>query len=223
MKKVKFSDKSKVILIPSRGEYAKHGLASDIWWGVEDYVYFKASARLEVMDLLDKYNGYVNILYVLCVIYFSGCRHILISFFFIFCEATYNALSRLFTSQTIKIMNHHRLHQMAYQLRHLLAIYLRVIYRVPSSSRIPEAQVILSTRRHNCEYQQTTTSMVKKTCHLPINLVCATLQINLSNPRTYFRQFRRAARGLPVIAYEIKLVSLRLLLSSRLKQYTLSL
>ena len=65
--------------------------------------------------------------------------------------------------------------------------------------------------------------MVKKTCHQPINLVCATLQINLSNPRTYFRQFRRAARGLPVIAYVIRLVSLRLLLSSHLKQYTLSL
>ena len=65
MKKVKFSDKSKVVLIPSRGEYAKHGLASDIWWGVEDYVYFKASARLEVMDLLDKYNGYV---FIICIV-----------------------------------------------------------------------------------------------------------------------------------------------------------
>lgn len=59
-KKVSFSEKSKVVLIPSRGEYKKHGLANEIWWGVEDYVYFKASARLEVMDLLEKYDGNIR-------------------------------------------------------------------------------------------------------------------------------------------------------------------
>ena len=54
---VKFCDNSKVVLIPSRDEYKKHGLASDIWWEPDDYNYFKASARLEVMDLLEKYGG----------------------------------------------------------------------------------------------------------------------------------------------------------------------
>lgn len=56
-KVVSFSEKSKVVLIPCRGEYEKHGLLSEIWWEPDDYAYFKASAHLEVMDLLDNYKG----------------------------------------------------------------------------------------------------------------------------------------------------------------------
>mmetsp|Transcript_22593 Transcript_22593/g.38260 ORF Transcript_22593/g.38260 Transcript_22593/m.38260 type:complete len:257 (+) Transcript_22593:116-886(+) len=59
-KGVKFSEKSKVVLIPSRGEYAKHDLLNDIWWNAEDYNYFKASARLEVLDLLDRFKGNIQ-------------------------------------------------------------------------------------------------------------------------------------------------------------------
>jgi hypothetical protein len=54
---VQFSDNSKVVLIPCRGEYEKHGLMPEIWWEPNDYSYFKASARLEVMDLLERYKG----------------------------------------------------------------------------------------------------------------------------------------------------------------------
>lgn len=54
---VKFSENSKVVLIPCREEYASHGLAGEIWWEANDYAFFKASARLEVMDLLDRHKG----------------------------------------------------------------------------------------------------------------------------------------------------------------------
>ena len=54
---VRFSDNSNVVLIPCRDEYKKHGLLHEIWWEPDDYTYFKASARLEVMDLLEKFGG----------------------------------------------------------------------------------------------------------------------------------------------------------------------
>eukprot|EP00603_Paraphysomonas_imperforata_P007730 CAMPEP_0114440168 /NCGR_PEP_ID=MMETSP0103-20121206/15618_1 /TAXON_ID=37642 ORGANISM="Paraphysomonas imperforata, Strain PA2" /NCGR_SAMPLE_ID=MMETSP0103 /ASSEMBLY_ACC=CAM_ASM_000201 /LENGTH=161 /DNA_ID=CAMNT_0001611039 /DNA_START=71 /DNA_END=556 /DNA_ORIENTATION=- len=56
-KTVSFNIRSKVVLIPTRQEYQKHDLASDMWWHREDYSCFKAMARLEVLDILHKHNG----------------------------------------------------------------------------------------------------------------------------------------------------------------------
>jgi hypothetical protein len=56
-KAVRFGFQSSVVLIPSRGEYVKHGVATDIWWSVEDYLCFKACAILDVMDILEHHKG----------------------------------------------------------------------------------------------------------------------------------------------------------------------
>lgn len=59
-KSVSFSDSSRVVLVPSRAEYEKHGLLQDVWWDPEDYQNFKSSARMEIMEMLDEYKGNVH-------------------------------------------------------------------------------------------------------------------------------------------------------------------
>lgn len=59
-KHIHFGDSTRVVLVPCRAEYEQHGVADDIWWTAEDYVYFKMSARLEMLECIDEYNGNIH-------------------------------------------------------------------------------------------------------------------------------------------------------------------
>jgi len=69
-KSVKFSDKTKVVLVPCRDEYKNHNLNSLIWWERSDYDFFKTSAKMEVVELLEKYSG--NLQHTLAALYQPG-------------------------------------------------------------------------------------------------------------------------------------------------------
>lgn len=51
-RKVSFHTVSRVVLIPSRSEYASADLTLILWWDDFDYVSFKASAIQELRDLM---------------------------------------------------------------------------------------------------------------------------------------------------------------------------
>lgn len=48
--RVHWSDKSKVILVPSRQDYSNRGFKEDLWWEPKDYDEFKVSAKEEVLN-----------------------------------------------------------------------------------------------------------------------------------------------------------------------------
>mmetsp|Transcript_4719 Transcript_4719/g.4765 ORF Transcript_4719/g.4765 Transcript_4719/m.4765 type:complete len:193 (+) Transcript_4719:64-642(+) len=59
-KKVRFSDTSRVILVPCLNEYRSHGLHNELWWENNDYCSFKHSASVEFYEMLSKFEGDVK-------------------------------------------------------------------------------------------------------------------------------------------------------------------
>lgn len=59
-KQVRFSETSRVVLVPCLNEYRSHGLHSHLWWENQDYNQFKSSAKLEISEMLLKYGGEVK-------------------------------------------------------------------------------------------------------------------------------------------------------------------
>lgn len=55
--RVRFSDQLRVVLVPTRSEYAARGLSHDVWYTQEDYASFKTSARNEIMEFLNRGTG----------------------------------------------------------------------------------------------------------------------------------------------------------------------
>jgi hypothetical protein len=50
---VHWSDKSRVILVPSRQDYRSRGFDHDLWWDQRDYEQFKVSAKDEVIRAME--------------------------------------------------------------------------------------------------------------------------------------------------------------------------
>jgi hypothetical protein len=56
-RKVRFSDTKRVVLVPTRHEYHKHGIHEDIWWEMESLRSFKACAKQELLQWIKKCGG----------------------------------------------------------------------------------------------------------------------------------------------------------------------
>jgi hypothetical protein len=68
---VHWSDKSRVILVPSRQDYQSRGFQHDLWWEQKDYEHFKVSAKDEVLRAMESQN--LDLFSAMCKLYQPNC------------------------------------------------------------------------------------------------------------------------------------------------------
>lgn len=67
-KKVSFDYIIDVVLIPNRNDFKERDMINYLWWNEENLIYFKNSAREEILEFMEKHKGITmkdacNILY----------------------------------------------------------------------------------------------------------------------------------------------------------------